>query len=46
MVGMPISDEAERKPAVRPLNLDAGLAGSVGEPHYAIVDLPLSFSSI
>ena len=27
------------EPIVRPLNLDAGLAGSAGEPHYAIVDI-------
>ena len=27
------------QPPVRPLDLDAGLAGSVGEQHYAIVDI-------
>jgi exopolyphosphatase/guanosine-5'-triphosphate,3'-diphosphate pyrophosphatase len=39
MVAMPIPDSNAGKPIVRPLNLDAGLAGSVGEPHYAIVDI-------
>ena len=36
---MPTSDNAAaRQPPVRPLDLDAGVAG-VGEPHYAIVDI-------
>lgn len=34
---MPESTAAS--PVVRPLNLDAGLSGAAGEPHYAIVDI-------
>src|SRR5262245_25446664 len=29
----------EQEPRVRPLSLDAGVTGIVGEPHYAIVDI-------
>ena len=36
---MPVPNKTPRKVAVRPLSLDAGLAGSVGAPHYAIVDI-------
>ena len=36
---MPASDRRDREAFDRPLNLDRGLAGTVGEPHYAIVDI-------
>lgn len=36
---MSVHDLDDGGPVVRPLNLDAGLAGTVGEPHYAIVDI-------
>ena len=39
MVAMSAPDKTARKLMVRPLSLDAGLAGSVGKPHYAIVDI-------
>ena len=39
MVAMSAPDKTIRKLMVRPLSLDAGLAGSVGKPHYAIVDI-------
>ena len=39
MAAMPIPDSTAQEPIVRPLHLDAGLAGSTGEPHYAIVDI-------
>ena len=38
-VAVHIPDSTAREPIIRPLNLDAGLAGTVGEPHYAIVDI-------
>jgi exopolyphosphatase/guanosine-5'-triphosphate,3'-diphosphate pyrophosphatase len=36
---MPLHDGDPRTTIHRPLSLDAGLAGAVGEPHYAIVDI-------
>lgn len=36
---MTAPDKTARKVMVRPLSLDAALAGSVGAPHYAIVDI-------
>ena len=39
MVAMPTPDSTAKEAIVRPLDLSASLAGSVGEPHYAIVDI-------
>jgi len=34
-----LSGSADGRPEARPLDLDGGLAGAAGEPHYAIVDI-------